>query len=613
MRLKREPDYWELRAYAGRDPITARPRNMSRSFRGGKRDAGKALTQFVAEIDLKGTQADLSVDGLLGSHIDHLEQRGREARTIEGYRSIARGVASNRVGRRQLKVVGPKDFDDFYDRLRSKGLSGATVQRQHALLGGAFQQAMKLGWASRNVVRLARLPAVAQQSRTVPTPELVAAIIRAAGESRKPENQMAFRLLAATGARRGEVCGLRWSSVDLDQRASWIRHAVARLASGELIQKDPKSRQARQVKIDSTTCQILRAHHEHQLSIAKLVRSKFSDDAGVIADLAADPTGGVPVRPDRLTQASKRLTARVPGAAEIRLHDLRPWYATTQLDADESLPAVAERIGDHVETLAEVGPRQTGAMADLDTTTDKVLRVRIIGAGRAGQSFAAALARSGVHVDLPHRDADLGDASTGTDLVLLCTPDDQLEQVAATIRPGSAVVGHCSGSRGLDVLAPHPRRCSIHPLMSLPDVTVGARRLLGDCRFAVAGDPVAQRLVEVLGGIGFVVADADRAVYHATACVASNHLVALCSEIATLSAGLGIDPTAFWRLMQTTLENVAEHGARSQLTGPVARGDWATVESHLAALADEHREPYLALAAVAARLAGHDLPSHLRT
>jgi integrase len=354
MRLKREPDYWELRAYAGRDPITARPKYVSRSFRGGKRDAGKALTQLVAEIDVKGAQADLSVDGLLGSHIDHLEQRGRGARTIEGYRSIARGVAADRVGRRQLKDVGPKDFDDFYDRLRSKGLSAATVQRYHALLGGAFQQAMKWGWASRNVVRLATPPSVPRQSRTVPTSELVAALLREAGASRNPENLVAFRLLAATGARRGEVCGLHWSSVDLDERTIWIRHAVARLVSGELIEKDPKSHQTRQVAIDPTTCEILRAHHEHQNSIAAQARCGLSDDAFVIADLVADPTGATPIRPDRLTQAFKRLTMRVAGAADIRLHDLRHWYATTQLDAGESLPAVAARIGDHVETLAKV-------------------------------------------------------------------------------------------------------------------------------------------------------------------------------------------------------------------------------------------------------------------
>ncbi len=178
--------------------------------------------------------------------------------------------------------------------------------------------------------------------------------IRSPGESRNPENLVAFRLLAATGARRGEVCGLRWSSVDLAERTIWIRHAVARLVSGELIQKDPKSHQTRHVAIDPTTCEILRAHHEYQNSIAAQAGCVLSDDAFAIADLIVDPNGEVPIRPDRLTQAFKRLTMRVPGAADIRLHDLRHWYATTQLDAGESLPAVAARIGDHVETLAKV-------------------------------------------------------------------------------------------------------------------------------------------------------------------------------------------------------------------------------------------------------------------
>lgn len=111
----------------------------------------------------------------------------------------------------------------------------------------------------------------------------------------------------------------------------------------------PKSHQTRQVSIDLTTCQIRRNHHDYQLSIA--LRG-----------------GCVSVRPDRLTQALKRITDRVPGAAEIRLHDLRHCYATTQLDADESLTAVAARIGDHVETLANVyahrGYRSDRAAAD---------------------------------------------------------------------------------------------------------------------------------------------------------------------------------------------------------------------------------------------------------
>ncbi|WP_041298433.1 DUF2520 domain-containing protein [Ilumatobacter coccineus] len=250
-------------------------------------------------------------------------------------------------------------------------------------------------------------------------------------------------------------------------------------------------------------------------------------------------------------------------------------------------------------------------MTDRGVADESALQVRILGAGRAGGSFATALGRSGASVEVLAREADIADAAADVDLVLLCTPDDQIAPVAAAIRPGDAVIAHCSGSRTLDVLAPHSRRGSIHPLMSLPDAVTGSRRLLDRCRFAIAGDPIVERVVDVLGGVGFSVVDADRVRYHATASIASNHLVALCSEVEQLADGLGIDPEAFWRLMRTTLDNVAEHGARSQLTGPVARGDWATVEGHLAELEVEHRAPYLAMAAVAARLAGRELPPHL--
>jgi integrase len=368
LRLKREPDYWELRAYAGTDPITARPRYVSRSFRGGKRDANKALAQLVAEIDSTGTQADQTVAGLLVAYIDHLEERGRAARTIESYRSIARKTSADRLGGKAIQDLGPKDFDDFYVRLRTNGLSPASIKRYHSVLGGAFQQAMKWGWTNRNVVRLATPPAVPRHSRTTPTPAVVTTLLREALESRNPENHVAFRLLAATGARRGEVCGLRWSSVDLDRRVLWIRHSIARLRTGKLIEKDPKSHQTREVAIDKNTTKILREHRKRQKSIATKFHTQFDPNGYVIADLATDPTGLTPISPDRLTQAFNRLTTRVPGAADVRLHDLRHWYASTQLDSGESLPAVAARIGDHVETLARVyahrGHRGDHAAAD---------------------------------------------------------------------------------------------------------------------------------------------------------------------------------------------------------------------------------------------------------
>ena len=98
------------------------------------------------------------------------------------------------------------------------------------------------------------------------------------------------------------------------------------------------------------------------------------------------------------------------------------------------------------------------------------------------------------------------------------------------------MVVHLSGSLGLDVLAPHPRRAALHPLVPLPDPEVGAGRLAAGVTFAVAGDPVAGRDGRALGGRPVAVADADRAAYHAAACIAANHVVALLGQVERVAA-----------------------------------------------------------------------------
>ncbi|MBV8236978.1 MAG: DUF2520 domain-containing protein, partial [Acidimicrobiia bacterium] len=113
---------------------------------------------------------------------------------------------------------------------------------------------------------------------------------------------------------------------------------------------------------------------------------------------------------------------------------------------------------------------------------------------------------------------------------MIATPDAAVAGVAATVEPvADTVVAHLAGSLGLDVLGGHPRRASVHPLVALPDPDVGAERLRG-AWFAVAGDGFVRTVVDDLGGRWFSVADEDRAAYHAAACIASNHLVALLGQ-----------------------------------------------------------------------------------
>jgi predicted short-subunit dehydrogenase-like oxidoreductase (DUF2520 family) len=227
--------------------------------------------------------------------------------------------------------------------------------------------------------------------------------------------------------------------------------------------------------------------------------------------------------------------------------------------------------------------------------------VRLVGPGRVGRSLARAVATAGGwHVDglLGRRD-DVTGAAAGVDLLVLAVPDAAVASVAAAIRPlPDCVVAHVAGSLTLDVLGHHHRRASIHPLVAIPTPDT----VLAGKWFAVAGDPMATRLVDALGGRAITVADDDRVAYHAAACVASNHLVALLGQAERIAAAAGVPLDAYLDLVRGTVENVAALGPRDALTGPVARGDWATVDRHRAAIDPDELPAYDAMVDLALRL-----------
>ncbi|MFP5254667.1 MAG: DUF2520 domain-containing protein [Acidimicrobiia bacterium] len=233
-----------------------------------------------------------------------------------------------------------------------------------------------------------------------------------------------------------------------------------------------------------------------------------------------------------------------------------------------------------------------------------MIRVRIVGEGRAGGSLATALRRSHWPVEVWHHDADLTGAAEEVDLLVLATPDAAVEAVAAAVLPNErAVVAHLSGSLGLAPLAGHPRRGVLHPLVALPDPERGAERLVG-AWFGLAqdGDPLIEQVVAELHGRTVRIAEADWVRYHAAAVVAANHLVALMGQVERLAAGVGAPLAAYLDLAQGSLGDVAALGPAAALTGPVRRGDTATVARHLAALPEEERDAYRALAEEAAKL-----------
>lgn len=247
----------------------------------------------------------------------------------------------------------------------------------------------------------------------------------------------------------------------------------------------------------------------------------------------------------------------------------------------------------------------TGADAATTGRTDDVpRRVCVVGRGRAGGSFFSALASVRWPVSLvATSDALEGGLDPDAELVLLCVPDDAVAGLAAALPVSDArVVAHCAGSLTLDALAPHRRRASVHPLVSLPDPVLGGVRLAGHAVFAVAGEPIARGLVSALDGTAIEVADDRRAVYHAAACVASNHLVGLLGQVERLAASAGVPFDAYLGLVEGTVGNVARLGPRGALTGPAARNDVTTLDRHRAAIDPSELEAYDALVGLCRRL-----------
>lgn len=226
--------------------------------------------------------------------------------------------------------------------------------------------------------------------------------------------------------------------------------------------------------------------------------------------------------------------------------------------------------------------------------------VRIIGPGRAGTSLALALTNRGWDVTpMLGRDDDVSRAARGVEFLVLATPDGAVRDVARAVEPvDSTVVVHLSGSLGLKALAPHPRRAALHPLVALSNPDRGSKRLVG-AWFGIAGDPLVRRVVDALYGRAFPIEDDQRAGYHAAATIAANHLVALLGQVERLAEAADVPFEAYLDLARASLENVADFGPTDALTGPVARGDDATVRRHLRALPSGERKAYRAMSASA--------------
>ena len=337
---KKRDGVWEVRVFLGRDPATGQIRHLSKTVHGSGRDADDVLRDLLAKYG--GGAADgvgATVGQLLDLWLEECERLDRSPTTIRNYRSEIEKTIRPALGKMKLTKLSARHLDELYGAMKDSGASPKTIRNHHATVSSALHQAVRWGWVRENVADRARPPQVRQRRVKVPSVEDVRAVVTAA-EERDPRLAPLLMLAALTGMRRGELCALRWTDVDLDRGELDVSRSVV-IAVGGLAEKTTKTDRFRRVALDEVGVLLLR---QHLANVAA-----WADEAGVVVSADAyvfSPyfDGHSPFRPDNVTSFFIRVRESL-GLKGVRLHDLRHFTATQLIGAGVDVRTVAGRLG----------------------------------------------------------------------------------------------------------------------------------------------------------------------------------------------------------------------------------------------------------------------------
>lgn len=292
---------------------------------------------MVREIERSSSEArELSVANLLTRWLGQIEPTAsayylREARRRVNQRLIPA------FGKVHIEDLRPPAIDAQYRKWLAEGLSPNTVRGFHAILNAAFHQAERWEWIDRNPVGLVKPPSVAHQKPKAPS----MAELRTILEAVEPESALftAIALAAVTGARRGELCALRWSDVDLDNATLNVAKSLTAINADWTI-GDTKTHQERLLALDPLSIGALRRRRLRQEEYAIEVGVRLAPDAFV---LSRDPEGDLPCLPDGLSHAFGKLCKHL--GLSFHFHQMRHFAATMAIGSGHDIRAVANRLG----------------------------------------------------------------------------------------------------------------------------------------------------------------------------------------------------------------------------------------------------------------------------
>lgn len=328
-----------------------------------KKEAERRLIEILRQAD-SGVYVDpgnLDVAGLMDQWLKHME--GQVSRkTLDGYNGLVSAYIVPGLGAIKLAKLRPLHVDRFLKELRSvrtgKPLAGKTRLHIYRVLSEALKRGVRWQLIERNPCEDVDAPRKNKPQIETLDAEQLQTVLEA---SRGGDWETAVLILATTGMRRGEVLALRWSDIDLDAAALFVRRTLEDV-NGKVAFKEPKTdRSRRKVALAEVTVNALRTWRQRQAEFCMATGLRPTDD------LVFHRVDGTPMLPSSLTQYFSRLTARL--GLDVHLHALRHTHATQLLRAGVNVKVVSERLGHSsvaftMDTYADVLDDMQDAAAD---------------------------------------------------------------------------------------------------------------------------------------------------------------------------------------------------------------------------------------------------------
>lgn len=290
---KLRPGLYEVAVSAGKQP-DGTYRQVFRRHRGTLNTARDARRLLLGEVERgEHTGAGATLDELFDAWLLALGRLRRAPKTIQGYRNDARTYWRGPLGKKRVTKIARSEVKAVLDALIDRGLAPSTIDHAHACISAAFSWAVRADWVARDVTKNIELPELARGRPLVPTPADVAAVLRAAATSERPEMERFGWLGAITGARSSELRALRLSVLHLEEG----RLGIDRALSAE-VEWVPKNKRYRDVGLDEITVAVVEDQLEFMRKRAVDGDVELDADAFLFSD---DQAGRRPWREDMVS------------------------------------------------------------------------------------------------------------------------------------------------------------------------------------------------------------------------------------------------------------------------------------------------------------------------